>query len=300
MPFYGGIEAGGTKFVCIVAASPQEIVEEVRFPTTSPQETLGRSLDFFSRHARRLDLVSIGVAAFGPVDLDSASSTFGYITTTPKPGWAFTDVVGALQSGLRLPVAFDTDVNGAAFGEYTWIPANHDKDPLLYMTVGTGIGVGGIFNGSLMHGLVHPEMGHMRIPHDTGVDPFPGTCPYHGDCFEGLASGPAMLQRWGQPAESLPPDHPGWDLEAHYIALAVMNLVCCLSPRRIVLGGGVMQKEGLILQVRHHVQVLLNGYIRSPAVLEDIEGYLVLPGLGHRSGVMGAVALAIALAKEKA
>jgi len=288
---YGGLEAGGTKFVCAVGTGPDDIRAEIRYPTTDPTETLGRAIDFFRQQAWEVPLSAIGVACFGPVDLDPASPTYGYITTTPKPGWAYTNVVGRLRDALQLPIALDTDVNGAALGEYRW-GATQGQDPCLYLTIGTGIGGGGIVNGRPLHGLIHPEVGHMRLPHDWQADPFAGTCAYHGDCFEGLACGPAMKQRWGCPAEALPADHPAWALEARYIALALVNLICTLSPRRIVLGGGVMQMGALYPLIRTQVQRLLNGYLQSPAILEGIDGYIVPPGLGARSGVLGAIALA--------
>jgi len=291
MDLYGGIEAGGTKFVCIVASGPDDIRGEVRFPTTTPDETIGRAVEFFRQF---LPLKAIGVASFGPVDLDPASPHFGSITTTPKPGWANADVTGRLSAALGAPVAFDTDVNGAALGEYRW-GAAQGMDTVLYITIGTGIGGGCLINGKPIHGLVHPEMGHIRLPRDPKVDPYSGHCPYHGDCFEGLASGPAMKARWGQPAETLPEDHPAWDLEAYYIAMALTDLVCTLSPNRIVLGGGVFEHRGLIESVRIKVLELLNGYVKSPAILEHIDQYIVLPGLGNRAGSLGAIALAMEL-----
>lgn len=291
MALFGGIEAGGTKFVCMVAGGPEDIRAEARIPTTNPKETLERAVAFFRQYSRETALAAVGVASFGPVDLQPGSPTYGFITTTPKPGWANTDVVGTLQAALDIPVAFDTDVNVAALGEYTWGAAKGD-DPFIYLTIGTGIGGGGIINGRPMHGLVHPEMGHMRLPHDFERDPFPGSCPYHGDCFEGLANGPAMKNRWGQPGETLPDDHPGWELEAHYIALAVNNLICVLSPKRVIIGGGVMNHAQLYLMVRKETQHLLNGYVRSPAILERIDEYILPPALGDRAGVLGAIALA--------
>jgi fructokinase len=288
---YGGIEAGGTKFVCMVGSGPDDIRAETRFPTTDPDETIGKAVEFFRRQMQLQTISAIGVSCFGPVDLDPGSPTYGYITTTPKPGWAWADVVHRLQDALRMPVAFDTDVNGAAQGEFRWGAAK-GIDPSLYLTIGTGIGGGGIINGKPMHGLIHPEVGHMRLPHDWVGDPFPGICPYHGDCFEGMAAGPALKDRWGQPAETLPDDHPAWDLEAHYIALALSNLICTLSPRKIVIGGGVMQPR-LFPTVQNKVQSLLNSYLQSSVILEGIGQYIVPPGLGNQAGVLGAIAMAI-------
>lgn len=289
MTLYGGIEAGGTKFVCVVGGGPEDIRAEERFPTAGPQQTLNQAVDFFRRHAA--GVAGLGVACFGPLDLNPASPTYGYITKTPKPGWSDTDVAAFLRRELRLPVAFDTDVNGAALGEALW-GAGQGCDPLLYFTIGTGIGGGLLINGALAHGLVHPEMGHIRLPHDRELDPYPGSCPYHGDCFEGMACGVAMGQRWGQPAETLPPDHPAWDLEAHYVALALASMTCAISPQRIILGGGVMGQPGLISLVRRKTLALLNGYVRAEAILEHIDEYIVPPGLGGRSGMLGALALA--------
>ena len=292
MNFFGGIEAGGTKFVCMVGSGPNDIRAEARFPTTSPAETIGRVAAFFKQRAQELALSAVGVASFGPVNLDPTSPTFGYITTTPKPGWANTDMVGRLKAELGIPVIFDTDVNAAAFGEYRWGAGQH-LDPIIYLTIGTGIGGGVICNGKPLHGLVHPEIGHMLIPHDQELDPFPGVCPFHGDCLEGLACGPALKQRWGQSAETLPDIHPAWNIEAHHIALALVNLVLCYSPRRVIIGGGVMQREALFPLVRRKVQQLLNGYVHSPQIIENIDQYIVPPALGSQSGVLGAIALAI-------
>jgi fructokinase len=291
--YYGGVEAGGTKFICIVAAGPGEILAQERFPTTRPEETIGKTIAFFRPFVDSKQIDAVGIASFGPVDLNEKSKTYGFITSTPKPGWAQADLVGSIQRGLGVSCAFDTDVNAAARGEYYWIPENRDLDPLLYITVGTGIGVGAIVNGKTLHGLIHPEAGHMFIPHDRTADPFPGVCPFHEDCLEGLATGPSMAKRWGQPAETLPDDHPGWDLEAKYLGYMISNLILNFSPKRIVLGGGVPQHAGLIDKVRKNVQQQINGYVRSPKVLEQIDQLIVPPALGNQAGVMGAIALAI-------
>lgn len=296
---YGGIEAGGTKFVCMIGTGPDGVVGETRFSTTLPKETIRRAVEFFEPYSRRGELAAVGIATFGPVDLNPASSTYGYITTTPKPDWSQVDLQGQVRHALGLPVAFDTDVNAAAFGEHYWVPENRSLDPFLYITIGTGIGVGVLANGRPLHGLIHCEAGHSVIPHDWQKDPFPGVCPYHGDCLEGLASGPSMAQRWGQLAEKLPMDHPAWDLEAEYIALALTNLIYAYSPQRIVLGGGVAQHPGLHDMVRSKVQHYLNGYVQSPMVLERIGDYIVKPSLGNRSGVLGAIAMARELSPAK-
>ena len=286
---YGGIEAGGTKFVCAIGSGPDDLQAETQFPTTSPDETIGRAIEFF--RAQPTELAAVGIAAFGPVDLNPASPTYGHITTTPKPGWANTDLAGAVGRALGVPVGFDTDVNGAALGEHRW-GAAQGLDTFLYLTIGTGIGGGGLLGSRLMHGLIHPEIGHMRLPHDWSADPFPGLCPYHGDCLEGLAAGPAIQARWGQPAQALPDDHPAWPLQARYLGLALANLVCTLSPQRIILGGGVMNVPLLLPLVRAEVQCLLNGYVQAPDILATIDSYIVLPALGGRAGVLGAIALA--------
>lgn len=286
---YGGVEAGGTKFVCAVGSGPDEIREEIEFPTTTPTATIGRAVDFF--RSREWELAALGIASFGPVDLDPSSSTYGFITSTPKPDWANTDIVGQIGSALHLPVGFDTDVNGAGLAEHRW-GAGQGLETFLYLTVGTGIGGGGMVEGRLMHGLIHPEMGHIRIPHDWDVDPFPGICPFHSDCLEGLACGPALEARYGKPPEVLPADHPAWDLEARYLALALVNFVCTLSPQRIILGGGVMKARQLFPLIRREVKGLLNSYVRAPEILEQIDQYIVPPALGSRAGILGAIALA--------
>jgi len=293
MKYFGGIEAGGTKFVCVVTDDWENVLAETRFPTTTPDETLGKVVNFFMEQNRQLSspISALGIGCFGPIDPHPLSPTFGYITTTPKPGWANTPIVKPLQDIFGIPVAFDTDVNAAAFGEGKWGAAVGLED-FIYLTVGTGIGGGSISNGQPLHGLVHPEMGHIRIPHDWNRDPYAGYCTYHGDCFEGLASGPALTARWGESANMLPADHPAWELEAHYIALALQSFICTLSPRKIILGGGVMQQSHLFPMIRKETQTLLKSYIHAPEILEKIDEYIVPPGLGSRSGVLGAIALA--------
>ncbi len=281
---YGGIEAGGTKFVCVIGTGPDDLRAETVFPTTTPQETIDRVTGFFNGYSGTESLSAVGISSFGPLNLDSNSPEYGQITRTPKPGWENTDILRMVKSALGLPVAIDTDVNGAALAEYLW-GAGQGIDSLVYITVGTGIGGGGMVNGGLIHGLVHPEMGHIRIPHDREKDPFEGCCPYHGDCLEGLASGKALELRWGRPAKELPEDHPAWELEAHYLALGIGNIICTLSPGRIIAGGGLMKSPSLPGEY-------LNGYIDSTAITEVIENYIVTPGLGEYSGVLGAIALA--------
>jgi len=290
--YVGGIEAGGTKVVCAVGSGPDDVRAEARFPTTTPGETIGRALAFFREQEARYGPVgAIGIAAFGPLDAHPNSPHFGAITSTPKPGWGNADVVGPFRSAFGVPVGFDTDVNIAGLGEWRWGVAQ-GLENFIYLTIGTGIGGGGLVNGKLLHGLVHPEFGHIALPHDWAADPYKGFCPYHGDCLEGMAAGPAIGQRWGRPAVELPPEHPAWELEAHYLALALRTFICTLSPERIILGGGVMEQPQLFPLVRRKTQAYLNGYVQSPVILEDIDSYIVPPALGNRAGVLGAFAQA--------
>ena len=289
MTIYGGIEAGGTKFVCAAGRGPDALTALARFPTTTPEETLPQVIRFFKNLPEPVQAVGIG--SFGPVDPNPASPTYGQITTTPKPGWAHFNLLDAVQSELGVPAAFDTDVNAAALGEYRW-GAAQGLATFIYLTIGTGIGGGIMTEGKPLHGLIHPEMGHIRLPHNWDSDPFAGICPFHGDCLEGLASGPAIEARWKQRAETLPPEHPAWELETHYIALSLVNFITTLSPQRIILGGGVMQAPQLLPLIRAEVQTLLNGYIQSPEILARIEQYIVPPALGGQAGVLGAIALA--------
>jgi fructokinase len=279
------VEAGGAKFVCAIGSGPQDLVRAT-IPTTTPVETLDRVVQFFRLQAH--PLAALGVASFGPVDLDPSSPTFGFITSTPKPDWSNVDICGVLRRALGAPIAFDTDVNAAALAEARWGAGRDFKtgglDNLLYMTVGTGIGGGALVDGSPLHGLVHPEMGHILIPQNRDDDPFPGACPFHGNCLEGLASGRAMELRWGVKAEFLEREHPAWPLEARYLALGLANLVCVLSPRRIVIGGGVMHNIELFPMIRENLRECLNGYVQAPNI--------VPPLLGDDAGVLGGIVLA--------
>lgn len=290
-PLYGGIEAGGTKWVCAIGSGPDDIRAEVRFPTTTPAETLTNAIAFFQAHEPDR-LAAIGVGSFGPVDLNPASPSYGSITTTPKPGWAHTDVVRTLHQALGRPIGFDTDVNVALLGERQW-GAARDCDVAVYITVGTGIGGGAVVGGKLVHGLIHPEMGHMRLVRDPARDPFTGICPYHGDCLEGLACGPALKARWQTSAEELPADHPAWELEADYLGQALANLLCILSPERIIIGGGVMSQPQMFPLVRAATQRWLNGYLQHPHILDHPDRLIVPPALGQRAGMLGAIVLAM-------
>jgi fructokinase len=286
---YGGIEAGGTKWVCAVADQPGRPDKLDTFPTTSPGETVARAVRFFTENG---PVEALGVGSFGPVDIRPDSPTWGTITTTPKPGWGDTDVVAALRAGLPVPIALDTDVNAAALGEWRW-GAAAGLDTFCYITVGTGIGGGSVVNGRLVHGLLHPELGHMRIPHDRARDPFDGICPYHGDCLEGLASGEAIRRRWGRPGQDL--SGPAvWQIEAEYLALALVNVVCLLSPQRIIIGGGVASQPTLLPMARQRLRELLAGYLRAPELTEPqaTDRYIVPPRLGGKAGVIGAIQLA--------
>ena len=287
---YGGIEGGGTKFNCAIGNSPENIIAEARFETTVPAETVGQVIEFFLPYADQLS--GIGLGSFGPFDVDPSSPTYGYITTTPKPHWGNTNVLGMLKAKINLPIAVDMDVAVAGLGEAKWGASKNDSHSL-YLTIGTGIGGGYIINGQPLRGLVSLEMGHIRLARDPKLDPFQGACPYHGDCFEGLAAGPAVEKRFGQRGETLPDDHPFWELEAGYIAQALVNYILSLAPQRIIIGGGVMQKDFMFPSVRKKTQELLNGYINHAMILKHIDEYIVPPALGGRSGVLGSIALAM-------
>jgi fructokinase len=292
---FGGIEAGGTKFVCAVGQGPGELLDECRFPTAAPDETLERAIEFFRPHAASGQLRSVGIGSFGPIDADPDSPTYGSILSTPKPGWSNTQVAGRVQRALRLPVAFDTDVNAAAMGELKW-GASAGLDPSLYLTIGTGIGGGFVVGGRPLRGLTNLEMGHIRIPHDRERDPFPGSCPFHGDWLEGLASGPAIRARFEEAPEVLPDEDPFWELEAEYVATAIAGYILTLSPRIVVLGGGVMRRTFLLPRIRSLVLKALAGYVEHDSLLDHVDDFIVPPGLGEQAGVMGALAMARALA----
>ena len=289
---FGGIEGGGTKFVCAIGTDPDNLLAETRIATTSPEETMEQVVFFLKQQESAFGKLSaIGFACFGPLDPNPVSSTYGRILPTPKPDWTNANVVGMLRESFDIPVAFDTDVNGAALGEWRW-GAAQGLNTFIYLTIGTGIGGGAYVEGKLLHGLIHPEMGHILIRHDWEKDPFKGTCPFHGDCFEGLACGGAIEKRWGQRSDTLLPDHPAWDLEADYISQALANYSMTLSPQRIILGGGIGSLAHLLPKVQAGTRERINGYIQSPVILHNIETYIVNPGLGNRSGVLGAIALA--------
>ncbi len=292
-PLYGAIEAGGTKFVCGVGSGPEAVIERTTIETTTPRATLAGTVAFFREAVERHgELAALGIASFGPIDCRPSSSSYGRITSTPKEGWRETDFVGIMREALSIPIGFDTDVNAAALAEWRWGCAR-GRSNCLYVTVGTGIGGGFVVNGETLKGLLHPEMGHVRVTREQG-DEFGGNCPFHGSaCLEGMAAGPAIEKRWGAAAHTLPPAHQAWAWEAGYLAQAIVNWVVTLSPEAIVLGGGVMQQGHLFGPIRSRVRLLLNDYIQAPEILEESASYIQAPGLGTQSGLLGALALAM-------
>lgn len=283
----GAIEAGGTKFVCGIGNEHGVIEESVRFPTETPEVTMPLVIEYFADKG----VEAIGVGSFGPINLDRSSPQYGRITTTPKPGWAQYDLAGALKQALQVPIGWDTDVNAAAYGEARW-GAAQGLDSCVYFTIGTGVGVGIYVEGKLLHGLVHPEAGHVLVRRHPD-DRFAGRCPYHSDCLEGMAAGPALEARWQMKGYDIPADHPAWAIEAYYIGQAVSNMILTISPKKVILGGGVMQQEHLFPLVREEVKRNLNGYVQAEAILSGIEDYIVAPGLGQLAGLTGALALGI-------
>jgi fructokinase len=286
---YGGVETGGTWVACLLGSGPDDIVAETRFPTTSPEETVELIGQFFDAHPTPQ---AIGVGAFGPIGVDPDAADWGVLRNTPKPGWPGAPLGPDLQARIGVPVQLDTDVNAAALGEQRW-GAGAGCANVAYLTVGTGIGAGFVVDGRPLHGLLHPEAGHMRVPHDTARDPFLGSCPSHGDCWEGLAAGSAMTARWDRPGADLGDGHPGWDLEADYLAAGITNIITVVSPQRFIVGGGVFKHPGLIELVRARVAALLAGYLDSDLLTTGLDRYLVAPGLGEHAGALGAMALAL-------
>jgi len=281
---FGAIEAGGTKFVCATGTAAGEILQRVRIPTGDPADTISQVAAFFRSQP---PVSAIGIGSFGPLQLDPRSSQYGFITSTPKTAWVQFDLLGAVRAAAGVPVAIDTDVNAAALGESRW-GAGRGVRSFVYVTVGTGIGGALMADGTLLRGRSHLEMGHIRIP---SPDSFPGICPYHGNCLEGLASGPAIEARWNIAAEHLPLDHPAWPLEIEYLAHACANWICTLVPERVILGGGVMRAE-LFPPLRARVRELLNDYLPLPPLNE----YLVPSPLAGNAGILGALELAVSRA----
>jgi fructokinase len=288
---YGGIEAGGTKFVCGIGTSDGKIIEKTSFKTTDPKSTLTNVIEYFSAMKESHSFSKIGLASFGPLDLNPDSPSFGYITSTAKKGWKDFNIKGTLENSLGINVSMDTDVNAAALAEQKWGNAQ-GKNITVYLTVGTGIGGGVVINGKLLHGLLHPEIGHMYIRNNHKQAQFKGNCPYHGDCLEGLASGPALQAIWNISAEKIPPEHVAWDYEAEFLAEGLANIILILSPEIIILGGGVMQQTFLFPSIRNKVKKLLNGYIQKQEILKNIEDYILPAKLGSNAGLLGAFALA--------
>ena len=290
----GALEAGGTKMVCSTGDETGRIYARESFPTTVPGETMPLLIDFF----RNTRVEALGIGCFGPLDLKESSPTFGHITSTPKEDWRFYPLLPTLRGALEVPMGLDTDVNAAALGEHA-LGAAAGLSSCLYVTVGTGVGGGLVVENRLVHGLVHPEFGHFWLrPHPD--DPAPkGFCPYHDGCVEGLSTGPSIEKRWGVKAERLPEDHPAWALEAYYLAQMCVSAIVIFSPEKIILGGGVMQQEHLFPPIRRHVREMLGGYVRHPAILEEMDRYIVPPGLGVNSGVIGALLLAARAAHGK-
>ncbi|BDX04960.1 ROK family protein [Planctobacterium marinum] len=285
---YAAIEAGGTKFNCAIIDNSRNIIAQHRIATTTPDETLSACTDFFKQQQTELAFDALGLACFGPVDLNTDSATWGNITATPKPHWSDTPITQILAEALSCQVAIDTDVNAAAMAEHLW-GAGMGCDTVVYVTIGTGVGAGIVINGKPVHGLIHPEAGHMIIGEIDGVK---GVCPYHGSCVEGLASGYAMAQIWQQPAETLPEDHRAWDIQAQVIGTFCHNLLVSYSPQKIVLGGGVMQKPGLLEAVVKYTERSLNQYLTLPTDIA-FKDLICLPGLEDKSGLYGALALVL-------
>jgi len=287
------LEAGGTKMVAALASGPEGILIRERIETTSPEVTIANLVDFFSKAAVDYGAPAVlAVGTFGPADLDPKSESYGMITSTPKPRWSQTDLLGPLREALgEIPVVFETDVNAALMGEVKW-GAARGMDDAAYFTIGTGIGGGLMVAGNLVHGAGHPEMGHMRVTRHR-ADEFAGICPFHGDCLEGLAAGPALQARWGAPANELPSDHPAWEIEADYLAQACQNLLMIAPPARIVLGGGVMHQEQLFPLVRSRLRELLANYLDRDYLEGDLASLIVPPDLGDNAGLLGCVALGL-------
>lgn len=291
MKHYIGIEGGGTKFVCAHGSGPHDLQDRIVIPTATPDVTVHALLEYIQAICAKTPIAAIGVGMFGPLNLDKDSTHYGRVGNTTKKAWVHFDFVGALQRELKLPIGFDTDVNATAISEYRWGAAQGLSD-FIYLTIGTGIGAGIMANHQLIHGAMHPETGHILIPQDKSVDPFQCICRYHQHCFEGLASGPAIKERWQvASALDLPPDHPAWDLEASYIGLALANYTLCYSPKRIIVGGGVMRQQQLLPKIRQQLLKYLGNYIENP-LLQAVENYVVKPGLAENAGVCGGIALA--------
>lgn len=281
----GALEAGGTKMVCAIGDEYGNLADRCSIPTETPELTMPKLISYFQKY----NIEALGIGTFGPADLNPSSKTYGYITTTPKLAWTNYNIRGAFADALHIPVAFDTDVNAAALGEASFGCMQNIKNGI-YITIGTGIGVGILSEGNLLHGMLHPEGGHILLARHSG-DSYKGCCPYHSNCFEGLAAGPAIEGRYGKKAIELTDIPEVWELEADYIAKALSNYILILSPERIVLGGGVMHQEQLFPLIRKKTAEYLNGYIKTKE-LENLDTYIVPPSLNDNQGVLGCLKLA--------
>lgn len=287
----GSIEAGGTKFVCAVGNEDYQIQDQVQFPTTTPEETLKQTVDYF----KKFNIGALSIASFGPIEIRKSSPKYGFVTTTPKVGWADTDFVGYIKKEIDVPIFWTTDVNGSAYGEFVMSTLSNEKlNSLTYYTIGTGVGAGAIVDGKMIGGIGHPEMGHVLLKrHPDDVD-FKGICPYHGDCFEGLVAGPTFEARLGIKGQEVDQNHPVWQIMAYYVAQAVLQTTLTLRPGKIVFGGGVVS-EHFLSQVRSEFKKMLNGYVQVP----ELEKYIVMPAvINNGSATVGNFALADRLLEE--
>lgn len=280
----GALEAGGTKMVCAIGDETGKIFEQISIPTRTPENTIPEIIDYF----QRAQIEALGIGCFGPINPDRQSAAYGYITSTPKLAWANFNIVNAFEKELNCSVGFDTDVNGSVLGEVTFGQAK-GKSCVVYVTIGTGVGAGIYIEGKLLHGMLHPEAGHVMIQRREG-DNYQGKCPYHKTCLEGMAAGPAVEERWGRKAVELKDRKEVWDLEAYYIAQALTGYILTLSPEMIILGGGIMHQEQLFPMIRSYVKEMLGGYIKTDE-LENMENYIVPASLNDDQGIMGALEL---------
>ena len=281
----GGLEARGSKMICAVGTEDGVLLDQTIIPTRGPKETMEDVIAYF----RDKEIEALGIASFGPVDIHKNSDTYGYILDTPKEAWQHFNLLGTIRDALQVPVELETDMNGACLGELTFGCAK-GLDSVVYVSIGTGIGAGIAVNGQLLHGMIHPEAGHMLLRRHPR-DGYEGSCPFHATCFEGLASGPAIEERWGRPAEELHNNATVWEMESHYIAEAMVNLILIMSPRVIILGGGVMKNEALFPMIRKRVKKILNGYLNTDE-MEDLDKYIVPASLKGNQGVMVCIELA--------
>lgn len=293
MAIIAAVEAGGTKFICGLGTESGEVIERISIPTTTPEDTMKHVIEYFKD--KKFDVM--GVGSFGPIDPVKDSESYGYITKTPKPFWSDYNMIGELKKHFNVPMVFDTDVNGAALAE-SWWGAGKGLKNVIYITVGTGIGAGAVVDGKMLQGLTHPEMGHIFLKRHKN-DNYEGRCPFHKDCLEGMAAGPAIEDRWGKKGFELAENNEVWELEAYYLAQALVNYILILSPQKIIMGGGVMKQKQLFPLIRKNVQEFLNGYVHKKEILEDIDNYIVYPGLGDEAGFVGSIALGKIALEEK-